>query len=292
MKTRRSGFAGAAGGLGLALMAVGAAGAQPAVQTRSVAYDGVKVTWLQQGSGPAVVMIPSLGRGAADFDDLARRVAAAGFEVLRIQPRGIDGSAGPMTGITLRNLADDVAHVIEASGARRAVVLGHDDGNRVARATAAYFPDRVSAVILVGSGGKVPPDPQARAALRATFDTTLSHEAHLKDVATAFFAPGHDPAVWDGGWYPATAGMEGVAGGATPTSEWWTAGSSAPILVVQGLQDRIAPPANADALKRDVGGRAQVVFIDGAGHALLPEAPDRLATAVVGFLEAQEKAGR
>ena len=255
------------------------------VRVETVSYANVKLTVLDQGHGPAIVMIPSLGRGAADFDDLASRVAAAGFRVLRLQPRGIDGSTGPMTGITLRDLASDVAHVITTSGAGRAVVLGHGDGNRIARATAAYDPALVSAVILVAAGGKAPPDAEARAALTATFDRSLPDDVHLSKVATAFFAPGHNPAVWRDGWYPATARMEAVAGAATPISDWWTAGS-APVLVVQGNQDRIAPPANADLLKQDIGARVDVVRIDGAGHALLPEQPEKLAQVVIGYLHA------
>jgi pimeloyl-ACP methyl ester carboxylesterase len=55
-------------------------------------------------------------------------------------------------------------------------------------------------------------------------------------------------------------------------------------------QDRIAPPANADLLKADVGARAEVHHIDGAGHALLPEQPDKLADIVIGYLKRQPRA--
>lgn len=270
-----------------ALMMTAAGGAVAAtapVHTRSVAYEDVRITYLDQGSGPAILMIPSLGRGAHDFDDLAGRVSAAGFRVIRIQPRGVDGSTGPMRGLTFHDLAADVAHVIRSAGVGRAVVLGHDDGNRIARATAAYYPDLVSAVILVGSGGKIPPDPLALHALEATFNADLSPEAHLQAVGTAFFAPGHDPSVWRDGWYAATAHMEHDAGTHTPTSDWWTAGS-APVLVIQGEQDRIAPPQNAAAIKAELGARAEVRYLDHAGHALLPERPNALARIVVDYLK-------
>jgi len=281
---------GSIAGLALAtLLGAWAPAGQGQVASRTVAYDQVKLQVLDQGHGPVIVMIPSLGRGAADFDDLAARVQAAGWRVLRLQPRGVGESTGPMTGVTMLDLATDVAETIKASGATQAVVLGHDDGNRIARATAAYYPGLVSAVVLVGAGGKVPPDAEARAALGAVFDPSLSPDQHLKDVATAFFAPGHDPAVWRGGWYAATAKMEGVAGGSVPVSAWWTAGT-APLLVVQGNQDRIAPPANADLLKADVGARAEVHHIDGAGHALLPEQPQKLADIVIGYLKRRPQA--
>ena len=267
-------------------MAIGLGASAPQAgsdQHRIVRYSDVRLTVLDRGSGPAVVMIPSLGRGASDFDDLTGRLVAAGYHVLRLEPRGIDGSTGPMTGLTLRDLASDVAHVIKASGLNHAVVLGHDDGNRIARATAAYYPGLVSAVILVGAGGKAKLDPVAMAALRATFDDRLSPEEHLRNVAVGFFAPGNDPAPWRDGWHNDTAQMERSAGVATPLSDWWTAGS-APILIVQGDQDRIAPPENATLLKADVGDRATVVHIHNAGHALLPEQPDALADAVIDYL--------
>ena len=41
------------------------------------------------GAGPPVVMLPSLGRGASDFDRLAADVAAAGYRVVCPEPRGV-----------------------------------------------------------------------------------------------------------------------------------------------------------------------------------------------------------
>ncbi len=274
----------------IALAVMGLAATAARAETRTVAYDAVSLEVSDEGKGPAIVMLPSLGRGSSDFDDLAARLVKAGYRVIRPQPRGIGASTGPMTGLTLRSLSDDVAQVITSSKIGSAIVLGHDDGNRIARATAAYHPELVKRVILVGAGGEVLPDAEAAAALKAVFDPALSPQDHLHVVQVAFFAPGHDPSVWAGGWYPAVAAMEREANSQTPLQDWWTAGA-AQVLVVQGDQDRIAPPANGDRLKIEIRERATVVHLDGAGHALLPEQPERLAEIIVGYLRQASQGG-
>src|SRR5258708_19997425 len=59
---------------------------------------------LAQGEGPTIVLLPSLGRGATDFDPIAERLADAGFRVLRPQPRGIGQSTGPCRDVKLEDL--------------------------------------------------------------------------------------------------------------------------------------------------------------------------------------------
>ena len=54
----------------------------------------MRIEVLSQGDGPPVVLLPSLGRGAEDFDPIAERLADAGYRVLRPQPRGIGRSEG------------------------------------------------------------------------------------------------------------------------------------------------------------------------------------------------------
>src|SRR5262245_41353197 len=84
------------------------------------------------GEGEPVLLLPSLGRGAADFDELMRALAGAGFRALALNPRGIGASSGPLQGITLHDLADDAARVVRARAGGRAHVVGHAFGHRVA----------------------------------------------------------------------------------------------------------------------------------------------------------------
>lgn len=244
--------------------------------------SGVTVEALVDGSGPVVVMIPSLGRPAEDFDDLARRIAAAGFTAVRVQPRGIGRSKGPMQNQTLLDLTGDAALVVEALGGP-VIVIGHAFGQREARALAASQPELVRGVVTLAAGGKVPIPEKARLALVACFDTKLTPEQHLENVRYAFFAPGNDPAVWRDGWHPETARVQTAATQSTTPAIWW-GGGRAPMLVVQGLQDVIALPENGRSLKAEFGDRVTLVEIDGAGHALLPEKPEEIAKAVLDFI--------
>ena len=119
-----------------------------------VERSGGTVEVFIEGQGPRVVMIPSPGRGAEDFADLAGQVSAAGYRVVRPQPRGIGGSRGTLEGITLREIAADVVSVIETLPGQPAFVVGHAFGNRVARMLAGDRPERVRAVILLAAGGE------------------------------------------------------------------------------------------------------------------------------------------
>ncbi len=271
-----------------------------ATRSQSFEYGDVSIEALVEGSGPLVVMIASLGRPAQDFDDLSRRVAAAGFAAVRLQPRGIGKSAGPMLGTSLADLAGDVAIVVERLVGGPAVLIGHAFGQRVARMLATMRPDLVKGIVMLAAGGKVPVPQRAREALSGCFDLAHSDDVHIENVRYAFFAPGNDPAVWRSGWYPEVAQMQRATtvgldrngpnavqsgcGRAASVDAWW-AGGSAPLLVIQGLQDAVALPENGRLLKAEFGDRVQLTEIDRAGHALLPEQPEFVATNVLAFLK-------
>jgi pimeloyl-ACP methyl ester carboxylesterase len=69
-----------------------------------------------------------------------------------------------------------------------------------------------------------------------------------------------------------------------PRDEWWT-GGNAPLLVIQGLDDIVAPPANGHALRDQLGERVQFVDIPRAGHFVIVEQPDPVAAAVNDFID-------
>jgi pimeloyl-ACP methyl ester carboxylesterase len=143
-------------------------------------------TWVD-GHGPSVVVIRSYGRDAGtDFDALSTALVAAGYRVLRPQPRGIAGSTGPMRDVTFAGMAGDVAQVIDDLADGPAVILGHAFGNFVARATAVHRPDLVAAVILAAASGRTV-DPQVNSAPMRAGDLTLPEAARL---AALRLAPG------------------------------------------------------------------------------------------------------
>jgi pimeloyl-ACP methyl ester carboxylesterase len=251
---------------------------------RSDAKGEARIAVTLRGHGPVVVLIPSLGRGAADFDDLADRLATAGYEPAAIDPRGIGDSAGPMAGLTLADYAADVAAVAHELSLKPVVLIGHAFGNRVARATAAAHPEAVSALVLLAAGGQVAPAPDASKALMEVFDTSLSPAEHRAAVQKAFFAPGADPDAWLGGWYPPVMRAQRAAAVATGAESWVGAGE-VDIFIVQAEDDVIAPPANAEALAKAYPGRVKVAVLPHAGHAMLPEQPQAIADLVIGFLD-------
>src|SRR5262245_32978471 len=145
-----------------------------------VARGDAQIEVLAQGHGPRIVLLPSLGRGASDFDAIAARLAGAGFRVLRPEPRGIGQSRGPMTGIDLHTYAADVAAVIEHDGSGPAFVVGHAFGNRVARMLAVDRPDLVRAVSLVAANvGHAPSPPVVREAIKASANPSLPDAERL-----------------------------------------------------------------------------------------------------------------
>lgn len=251
--------------------------------SRTVRRAGVEIETYVDGDGPTLVILPSYGRDSGeDYDDVTARTAQAGWQVLRPQPRGVAGSRGPMEGVTLHHLADDVASVIRDLGGGRAVLLGHAFGHALARMVATDHPDLVTAVILAASqASKVAPDIAKTPFIAG--DLSRSEAERLEVLHRAFFAPGHDARRWLEGWYPETLRMQRAALEAVPLATYWACGR-APLLEVFGALDPFKPPPYWHELGDQFGDRITSVRIDDASHALFPEQPDKVAQAVLLFL--------
>ena len=244
--------------------------------------DGVTVDVITQGRGPLIVLLPSLGRDSEEFDPLATQMAAAGFRVLRPQPRGYGRSTGPMEKLTLHDYARDVAITIEHENAGPAIVAGHAFGHFVAKMTAVDYPKLVRAVALVAAAQKNI-DPEVRRWLGIATDGTEPESERLKYLQKVFFAPGHDPKLFLTGFHPAVQKAEEVARDATKQQEYWSAGT-APLLDIQAEYDPYRPRSTADELVKEFGAkRVSVVVIPNASHALPVEQPRAVADAIIAY---------
>jgi pimeloyl-ACP methyl ester carboxylesterase len=238
---------------------------------------------LAEGHGPGIVLLPSLGRGAADFDPIAGRLAGADFRVLRPQPRGIGGSTGSWDNVTLQDLAADIAAVVEHDNNGPAFVVGHAFGNRVARMLATARPELVRAVSLVAANvGHNPSPPDVRAAIRLSADVNAPDEARIKAMQYVFFAPGNDASVWLKGWHPEVLAGQRLAGDRTPRTIDYAAGN-APVLYIQPSHDPLAHVEDAEEYRRALGSRVTVVVIANAAHAVIVEQPDAVSDALIAY---------
>jgi pimeloyl-ACP methyl ester carboxylesterase len=258
-----------------------------------VTAGDVTIETYVDGSGPDVVILPSYGRdGGDDFDPLTAAVAAAGFRVLRPQPRGIARSAGPMAGVTLDDQGDDIARVLDKLGRGPAVILGHAYGNFIARVVATNHPEKVSAVILAAASGHTVAPAVDSAPLRAG-DPGLSEDERLAALRLAFFAPGHDASAWLTGWYPRTLAMQhaSVTAAGAGRKRYWAAGT-APVFEIIAALDPFHQEEEWADLRSELGSRVTTTVIEDASHALFPEQPAAVGDAVIGYLKTLTHAER
>lgn len=240
---------------------------------------------LAQGNGHPIVLLPSLGRGAEDFNEIAGRLADARYRVLRPQPRGIGRSIGPWHGIRLEDLADDIAAVIEHEGQGPAFVVGHAFGNRVARMLAAGRPDLVRAVSLVAANvGHNPSPPEVRAAIRLSADTSAPDAERIKAMQFVFFASGSDARVWLTGWHPEVLAAQRIAGDLTPRTVDYAAGR-AQVLYIQPSHDPLAHVEDAEEYRRALGERVTVVVVPNSAHAVIVEQPTAVSEALIAYAQ-------
>jgi pimeloyl-ACP methyl ester carboxylesterase len=253
-------------------------------------YDDIRIEVAAEGRGPLIVMLPSRGRGAEDFEDVAGELVKAGFRVLRPQPRGAALSRGPMQNLTLHDLAHDVAAVIRNAGdGGPAILVGHAFGSWVARMTAIDHPELVRGVVMVAAAAKAypagfPAAPELSEAVRRSGDFTLPTSERLRYLRLAFFAPSSDARVWLQGWHPAADEVQLAAGHATKQSEWWS-GGKVPLLDLQGALDPFKPRAMSNEMRDEFGERASVVVIPDASHALIQEQPVATADAILAWIK-------
>lgn len=114
--------------------------------------DGINLYVKDWGRGRPVIMMHGWPLSADTFDDLALAVAGAGMRAIAYDRRGFGRSDQPWTGYDYDTLSDDLAAVIEQTGATNATLLGFSmGGGEVARYMSRHGGRNVSQSVLVAS---------------------------------------------------------------------------------------------------------------------------------------------
>jgi len=217
---------------------------------------------------------------------------AGDFDLIAWDMRGYGDSSDPVEPYTMRDLAGDVAAVLDHAGVESAHVCGISMGGVVAQEFAGRYPTRVRRLILADTNPGHGNLPEAERGRRLTL-----READAADPpATArrrcpeFFSPDVDPEVLA----EAIAIMSefhprGYALGARALAESderaLLAGIDAPTLVIWGEQDVICSRAESEYLAAHVPNARLKVLP--CGHMSNMEAPAAFNAALLEFLSAE-----
>jgi len=255
-----------------------------------------------EGEGPPLLLISGFTAQASGWSEPFVRLLQPHFSTIRYSHRGTGTSARLSGDITLRDLADDAAGLLDALDIEKAHVLGVSMGGLIAQELVLAYPQRVQGLVLGcttcsgGSqsqreGGAVPAPPEVIALL--TPQPGLSREEQIRQawpaISTPEFIGAHSDVLEERlrvsliNPTPIETSMRQMAAIQAFDSFDRLPEIKAPTLVIHGDRDVLVPVANAYVLKERIRG-AELRIVRGAGHLFAFEFPEESAAAVVEFL--------
>src|SRR5438445_4208078 len=142
------------------------------MEPRFVTANGLKFAYLEQGSGPLVLLVHGFPDTAHTWDRTMAELAKAGFRAVAPFTRGYHPTAIPADGkYDVETLGRDLLALIEALGAQQAIVVGHDWGAAASYAAASLGPERVALLVTLAipHPRSLKPTPRALWAIRHFF---------------------------------------------------------------------------------------------------------------------------
>jgi pimeloyl-ACP methyl ester carboxylesterase len=118
------------------------------MKPRFVDANGLRFGYLEQGTGPLVLLVHGFPDTAMTWDRALPALAAAGYRAVAPFTRGYAPTEIPADGAyDSDTLGKDLIALILALGADAAIVVGHDWGASAAYAAAAMAPERVRLLV-------------------------------------------------------------------------------------------------------------------------------------------------
>jgi len=118
------------------------------LQHKFVTTNGIKMHYVEQGTGPLVVLCHGWPESWYSYRHQIPALAAAGFRVVAPDQRGYGQTDAPqpIESYHILNLVGDIVGLVNSLGVDSAVIVGHDWGAPVAWHAALWRPDLFTAV--------------------------------------------------------------------------------------------------------------------------------------------------
>ncbi len=125
---------------------------------RFVTVDGLKTRYLEEGSGVPAILLhgSSLGSSADVFRRNLRALGASGIRAIAFDLPGF-GKTEPSHDLSGGYRRKFILRFMDAIGLNKAALIGHSSSGNPAVSIALEHPERVSHVIILGTGSLLPP---------------------------------------------------------------------------------------------------------------------------------------
>lgn len=254
------------------------------------------------GHGEPVILIHGWPLSADSWDDQALAIAEAGYWAIAYDRRGFGRSGQPWGGYDYDTLADDLAAVIEQTGARDATLVGFSmGGGEVARYMSRHAGRAVVRAALISSvlPYRLQTADNPLGTAQAAFDKTAEalkedRPAFLSGFFKDFFGVGmlsspvsNELLAWAAG-VSLQAGLNATLGclKAFSTTDFRAdlAAFQVPTLIIHGTADKTVPiDASARPAQQGIAG-SRLIEYDDAPHGLFATDKARLAQDLLAFL--------
>lgn len=265
---------------------------------RIIDVDGVGIHYVQQGTGPPLVLIHGFGGHTFSFRHQIP-VFARDRRVLALDLMGFGYSERPRKAdYSLEAQARLVLRFMDVLGVEKATVAGHSMGGEVAMRVAALAPERVERLVLIASvsGERIPMPPTLPIIKpflpllgRLVGDSILKRSFYDRSLLTPelrreYRAPTAIRGFYDAIWQLMRHFRRDKSVDFRRITQ--------PVLILWASDERVIPRWMLGRLRKRLP-RAQLVTIERAGHLLLEERPQECLVAIRGFLESgrQQAAG-
>jgi len=240
--------------------------------------------------GPAkrtVVFVHGAGLDHSSFALQSRYFGYHGRNVLAVDLPGHGRSTGaPIP--TIGGMADWVLNVLNEMKIQKAAIVGHSMGALVATELASRHPSRVERIALIGVAYPMKVGEAYLEAAKRNDPAAFDMSVIWGHAAAVPLGANPNPGMWMYG--DTLARLRRLAPGVLHNDlkachDYAFAGDvQCPALFILGSRDVMTPPRNAKALMEKIP-QAKSTVIEGSGHSLMAEAPDKTLDALIGFLQ-------
>jgi pimeloyl-ACP methyl ester carboxylesterase len=258
------------------------------------ASDGIALAYEVHGgsgAGPFAVVLVHGWAGNRTYWDRAIHLLADRYQVVALDLGGHGESGRGRADWNLPAFGDDVVAVVDDVGADRIALVGHSMGGDAIVYAAAHLDDRVAGIVWVDAFRSLGTEPVSSpedvtsfvAPFRDDFTTAVTQ------FARSLFPAGAEPALVDRvaadmAAFPQEVGLGSIAHALNREPPLLAAMSEIEAPMVAINPD--IGPTDAGSLRRH---GVEPVVLDGVGHYLMLEAPDRFNDALLATLQSFER---